>query len=163
MTSREDATHIAQQIVERNTAIATIIDELRAQDMLGLECDQTIQLERLSAENAAAAQILARWVISLPLPPPLVRPQISLLLVRPDSPPSSIKIGGNRVTPAMLGAAEDLLHTLTTGERTLPSDLYEVVARAFSVTREDAKGRLLLAIYGGKGAPVTPPSGEPST
>jgi hypothetical protein len=167
--SSEDAAHLARQIVERDTRITTLVGELRAQDMLGLECAQTIELEELSAKNAAAAPFLARWFLDQPaalrLPPPLVRPQISLVLVRPDSAPdrtpSNLQIGGNRVTAVMLDAAEDLLHTLTTGERTLPSDLYEVVARAFGVTRDDAKSRLLRAAYGGRGAPMTP--GEPST
>lgn len=168
--SREDATRLAQQIVERGTMRAALIRELQDQGMLGLECAETVQLEKLETEDAAAAQVLARWLLDQPtpppFPPPLVRPQISLVLVRPDSCPDSptpnIQIGGNRVTPVMLGAAEDLLHTLTTGERRLPSDLYEVIARAFSVTRDDAKGRVLLALYGGRGTPVTP-SGGPST
>jgi len=168
--SREDATRLAQQIVERGASIVTIIEELLAQDTHGLACNKTVQLKDLSAENTAAAQILACWLLNqprpLPPPPPLIRPQISLLLVHPDNHPDSlptlIKIVGNRVTPAMLEAAKDLLHTLTTGERTLPSDLYEVIARAFGVTLSAAKGRILLAIYGGKGAPVTPSLGEPS-
>ena len=167
--SSEDAAHLARQIVERDTRITTLVGELRAQDMRGLECAQAVELEELSAENAAAAPILARWFLDQPvplrLPPPMVRPQISLVLVRPDSAPArapfSLQVGGNRVTAAMLDAAEDLLHTLTTGEHTLPSDLYEVVARAFGVTRDDAKSRLLRATYGGRGAPMTP--GEPST
>jgi len=164
--SSEDAAHLAQQIIERDTRITTLVGELHTQDMLGLECAQTIELEELSAKNAAAAPILARWLLeqpaALPFPPPLVRPQISLVLVRPDNAPdrapSSIQIGGNRATAAMLDAAEDLFHTLTTGERTLPRDLYEVVARAFGVTRDDAKKQLLRAAYGGQGAPP----GEPS-
>jgi len=126
--SREDATRLAQQIVERGASIVTIIEELLAQDTHGLACNKTVQLKDLSAENTAAAQILACWLLNqprpLPPPPPLIRPQISLLLVHPDNHPDSlptlIKIVGNRVTPAMLEAAKDLLHTLTTGERTLP-------------------------------------------
>lgn len=156
--SREEATRLAQLMVERAARIVAIVEELRTKDMRGLECAETVQLEELSAENGAAAQILARWVLDLPLP--LTKPQIHLVLVRPDSPPdsppSSVQLGGSRVTPTMLEAAEDLLHTLTTGERQLPKDLYEVVARAFGTTRNDAKGRILLAIYGGKGAPITP-------
>ena len=163
--SSEDAARLARQIVERDTRITTLIEELRAQDMLGLECAQTIELEKLSAKNAAAAPILARWFAdqTCPSPTPAPRgqapdqPRPRAPGSLPDSAPSSIQIGGNRVTAVMLEAAEDLLHTLTTGERTLPSDLYEVIARAFSVTRDDAKERLLLSIYGRKGAPVTAP------
>lgn len=167
--SREDAARLAQQMIERDAQITALIEELRTKDMRGLECGETVQLEALS-ENAAAASLLARWVLDLPLPlslpPPQVRPQISLVLIRPDSPPDSppacVKMGGIRVTPTMLEAAEDLLHTLTTGERQLPKDLYEVVARGFCTTPADARERILRAIYGGRGAPMPPPPEEPS-
>lgn len=170
LESREDATRRAQRMIDRAAKITTLHEGLQTNDMAGLECGSTIQLERLAAENAADAQILARWFMdhptNRPTPPPLVRPQIHLILVRPDSPPdnppASALMGGTRVTPVMLEAAEDLLHTLSTGERRLPRDLYEVVARAFTTTREDAKARILLAIYGGRGAPATPPAKEPS-
>lgn len=98
----------------------------------------------------------------LPLSPPLLKPQIRLALVHPDSLTASIQIDGSRVTPTMLEAAEDLLHTLTTGERQLPKDLYGDVARAFGTSRNDAKERVLLASYGGKGAPITLSPEEPS-
>lgn len=52
------------------------------------------------------------------------------------------------VLPAMLESAEDLLHTLTTGERPPPKGLYELCAKAFGTTREDAKERLCAAAYG---------------
>lgn len=167
ITSREDAACLAQQMIERDARITTLVEGLRTRDMQGLECAETLQLEELSAANDADARSLAHWVAKQPLlPPPLIRPQIRLVLVRPDGPPDSpavsAQIGGIRVTPAMLEAAEDLLHTLTTGERKLPKDLYEIVARAFSTTRHDAKGRILLAIYGGKGAPIALPPEEPS-
>jgi hypothetical protein len=164
LESREDAARFAQLMIDRDTTITAIREELQARDMSGLECAEAVQLEQLSAENAAAAQALAHWVANQPLlPPPLMKPQIRLVLVRPDSPAVSAQIGGTRVTPAMLEAAEDLLHTLNTGERKLPKDLYEVVARAFGTTRDDARGRILLAIYGGKGAPKVLPPDEPST
>ena len=157
--SREDATRLARQIVERDAKITALIEDR--------PCDTGV-LQQLWAENAASARILADWVLDQTLPlSPLMRPQIRLTLVRPDSPPdsppSSVQIGGGRVTRAMLEAAEDLLHTLATGERQLPKDLYEVVARAFGTTRDDSKGRILLAIYGGRGAPLTPPLEEPPT
>jgi hypothetical protein len=158
--SREDATRIAQQVVERDTKIAALVADLRDKDMLGLECGEAVQLERLSAENAVAAGTLAQWFLRQPLP--LVKPQICLVFVRPDGRHANVEIGGNRITPTMLVAAEDLLHTLMTGERQLPKDLYDIVARAFCTTRNDAKGRILVASYGGNGVPVILPPEEPS-
>lgn len=75
-------------------------------------------------------------------------PLIHLIVTRPDGHCSNIKIDGDPVTPTMLEAAEDLLHTLTCGERALPKDLYDACARAFGTTRDDAKERLLAALYG---------------
>lgn len=48
----------------------------------------------------------------------------------------------------MLGVAEDLVETLTTGERPPLKGLYELCARAFGTTREDAKERIQAAAYG---------------
>lgn len=166
IASREDATQIAQQVIDRAAKIDELLSGLHNQNMLGLECGETAQLEKLSAETAAAAQALAQWILQLPQPLgslSLVKPQICLTLVRPNShQPVINEIGGPRVTTAMLEAAEDLLHTLTTGERQLPKDLYEVTARAFGTTRDDAKDRLIRAIYGGKSTPVPPPPGKPA-
>jgi hypothetical protein len=162
--SSEEASRVAQQIVARDAKITAIVKSLQDKDMLGLECTETVQLEQLSAENTGDERLLARWFLkqSLPLPLPLLKPQICLVLVRPDSPLSNVEIGGSRVTPTMLEAAENLLHTLMTGELQLPKALYDLVARAFGTTRDDAKGRILLASYGGKGTAVTLPLEEPS-
>ena len=73
--------------------------------------------------------------------------RIHLSLQRNDGRRSEITTGFN-VTPEMLASAEDLLHTLTTGERPPPKGLYEICAKAFGTTREDAKHRLLAASYG---------------
>jgi len=48
----------------------------------------------------------------------------------------------------MIDSAEDLLHTLTTGDRPVLKSLYALVAKAFGTTREDAKERLTAAAYG---------------
>lgn len=77
-----------------------------------------------------------------------MKPRIHLGVIRDDGSCSDIEISGDPVTPAMLDAAEDLLHTLVTRERTLPKDLYDACARAFDTTRDDAKERLLAALYG---------------
>jgi hypothetical protein len=75
-------------------------------------------------------------------------PRIHLIAARSNGHCSDVEIAGDPVTPAMLDAAEDLLHTLTTGERLLPKDLYDLCAQAFGTTRDDAKKRILAAIYG---------------
>jgi hypothetical protein len=76
--------------------------------------------------------------------------RIHLSLTRPNGHRSTIEVSGEAVTPAMLDAAEDLITTLTSGERALPKELYDVCARAFGTTREDAKGRICAAMYGAK-------------
>jgi hypothetical protein len=78
------------------------------------------------------------------------RPSIRLVLERPDGRRSEAEIEGARVTSDMLHSAEDLLHTLTTGERPVIKNLYDLVARAFGTTREDAKARITATAYGAK-------------
>lgn len=78
-----------------------------------------------------------------------MKPRIHLVIIRPDGRCSDVDIVGNPVSPAMLGAAEDLLHTLISGERVLPKDLYEACAQAFDTTRDDAKKRLYATLYDG--------------
>ena len=75
------------------------------------------------------------------------RARIHLSLQQPDGQRSEITETFN-VTPAMLEAAEDLLQTLMTRERPPPKGLYELCATAFGTTRDDAKERLLGAMYG---------------
>lgn len=82
--------------------------------------------------------------------------KIRLILARPHGHSTSVEISDDQVTQPMLDAAEDLLHTLTTGERRLPEGFYEVLARAFGTTRIDAKKRLLGAAYGKQGTAVPP-------
>lgn len=77
-----------------------------------------------------------------------MKPHIHLVVERPDGRRSDIKISGEPVTEDMLGVAEDLVETLTTGERPPLKGLYELCARAFGTTREDAKERLMAAMYG---------------
>jgi hypothetical protein len=87
-----------------------------------------------------------------------IKTQINLVVNRPDGRCSEMTAAGDQVTPAMLDAAEDLLHTLTTGERPLLLNLYDVCARAFGTTREDAKRRLMAAMYGKPGEAISPTS-----
>jgi hypothetical protein len=74
--------------------------------------------------------------------------QIKLAIERADGHRSEAEITGKPVTPVMLEAAEDLLETLSTGERPPPKGLYELVALAFGVTRDEAKRRIIGAAYG---------------
>jgi hypothetical protein len=87
-----------------------------------------------------------------------VKPRIHLAVDRADGRRSNVEIDGAPVTTEMLDAAEDLLHTLTTGERPPPRGLYELCSLAFGTTREDAKRRLTGAAYGR----AVPPSRESS-
>lgn len=80
-----------------------------------------------------------------------MKPRIRLVIERPNGHRTNIEIDGDSITPEMLDAAEDLLNTLTTGERPPPKGLYELCATAFGTTREDAKKRLVGASYGKRG------------
>ena len=82
------------------------------------------------------------------------RARIHLSLQQPDGQRSEITETFN-VTPAMLEVAEDLLHILTTGERRPPKGLYELCATAFGTTRDDAKERLIGAMYGKHGKVIS--------
>ena len=48
----------------------------------------------------------------------------------------------------MIDSAEDLVHTIVTGERPIIKNLYDLVAKAFGTTREEAKERIMAAAYG---------------
>jgi hypothetical protein len=75
-------------------------------------------------------------------------PLIHLRIERPDGRSSESEMAGGAVTSEMIDAAEDLRHTLTTGERPVVKNLYDLVARAFNTTHEDAKERITAAAYG---------------
>lgn len=83
-----------------------------------------------------------------------MKPRIHLIVERTDGRGSNmeIEISGESVTADMLDVADDLLHTLTTGERPVLKGFYELCANAFGTTRDDAKKRLLGALYGRKEA-----------
>ena len=76
-----------------------------------------------------------------------MKPRIHLIVTRANAHCSNIEISGDPVTPEMLDVAEDLLHTLTTGDRPPLKGLYELCAKAFDTTRDDAKERLIAAMY----------------
>ncbi len=83
-----------------------------------------------------------------------MRAEIHLVVRWPDGRRTDVEMptafNEDTVTPAMLDAAEDLIRVLATGERVLPKDLYDVCSRAFGTTRDDAKKRLLAAMFGTK-------------
>jgi hypothetical protein len=96
----------------------------------------------------AATPVATSWTSDkIPLFEPML-PLIRLRIERPDGRGSESEMAGEAVTIEMLDAAEDLRHTLTTGERPVVKNLYDLVAQAFSTTREDAKERLIAATYG---------------
>ena len=76
-----------------------------------------------------------------------MKSRIHLILERPDGRYSNIDVVGDRVTADMLAVAEDLVTTLTSGDRPPLKGLYELCAKAFGTTRDDAKERLLAALY----------------
>ena len=78
-------------------------------------------------------------------------PRIYLIIERADGRGSTAEIAGDPITEPMIDAAEDLLETLTTGERPPPKGLYDLCAAAFGTTRDDAKKRILAACYGKPG------------
>jgi len=77
-----------------------------------------------------------------------MKPRIYLVVDRADGRRSEAEIEGVSITSAMIDAAEDLLTTLTTGDRPVIKNLYDLAARAFGTTREDAKERITAATYG---------------
>ena len=83
-----------------------------------------------------------------------MKPWIHFRLGRTDGSRVDISIAEDHITPAIVDAAEDLLHTIKTDERVLPKDLYDLVALAFNTTHADVKARLYRAVYDGKPQPV---------
>ncbi len=61
--STEEAVTVARAVIARSREMDALAMKLSADDMLGLECAETVQLERLAAANAAAARMLAAWVV----------------------------------------------------------------------------------------------------
>lgn len=78
------------------------------------------------------------------------RPYIKLIVSRPDGSRSTARIAGDNVTTPMIDAANDLIATITTGERSLPKDPYGARAAALAVSRAKAKVQSLRARHGGK-------------
>jgi hypothetical protein len=74
-------------------------------------------------------------------------PRIHLVVERTDGSRSELEAVA-QVTEDMLAVAEDLLVTLTTGNRPPLKGFYELCAKAFGTTREDAKERITAACYG---------------
>lgn len=77
--------------------------------------------------------------------------KILLVITRSDGTESraeGVAAKGDQLTEPMVHAAEDLLHTLTTGERPIVKNFYELCAKAFGTTRDDAKERVIAAAYG---------------
>lgn len=61
--SKEEAVAVARAVIARSQEMDALAKKLDADDMLGLECSETVRLEKLAAQNAAAARVLAAWVV----------------------------------------------------------------------------------------------------
>lgn len=77
-----------------------------------------------------------------------MKPRIRLIVDHAEGHCTEVEIEGPKVTEAMLDSAEDLVQTLTTGERPAVKHLYDLVACAFNTSPEDAKARLTASAYG---------------
>lgn len=82
-------------------------------------------------------------------------PRIYLVVQRANGRRSTAEISGDRVNDDMQASAEDLLVTLTTGNRPTIKGLYDLCAQAFGTTREDAKKRITGASYGKRGKTIS--------
>jgi hypothetical protein len=63
ITTKEEAIEVAKQFIARGEQRVELVKKLREDDMLGLECSETVQLERLSAQDAADGWRLAKWLV----------------------------------------------------------------------------------------------------
>jgi len=61
--SKEEAVAVARGVIDRQQKMIALHAKLKEEDMVGLECGETVQIERLSAENAGAAISLAEWIV----------------------------------------------------------------------------------------------------
>jgi hypothetical protein len=61
--SKDEAVAAAHQVLARCREMEVLAKKLNEDDMLGLECAETVQLEKLSSQNAAAARALADWIV----------------------------------------------------------------------------------------------------
>ncbi len=61
--SKEDAVHVARRVIARSQEMDALVRKLEDEDMIGLECAETVKLEKLSAENASSARALAEWIV----------------------------------------------------------------------------------------------------
>lgn len=80
-----------------------------------------------------------------------MRQKIHVLVERADGSREEREVAWPHVTAEMSHAADDLLHTLATGDRPLVTNLYDLCALAFGTTRDEAKQRLTAAAYGKPG------------
>ena len=61
--SKDEAVTAARQVIARAQQMEELARKLNDDDMLGLECAETVQLEKLSGQNAAAARAIAEWIV----------------------------------------------------------------------------------------------------
>lgn len=63
ITSREEALEVAEAFMERSKLQKQLIEKLQEDDMIGLECSETVQLERLVHEDSRDGWRLAKWML----------------------------------------------------------------------------------------------------
>ena len=61
--TREQAVAVANQVIARVREATALVAKLKEEDMLGLERAETVRLEKIGAQNAAAALVLAEWIV----------------------------------------------------------------------------------------------------
>jgi hypothetical protein len=63
IVSNDEAFLVAHQFEARGDERMRLLAELAADDMLGLECAATVQLEKLLTQDAIDGQRLAKWIL----------------------------------------------------------------------------------------------------
>lgn len=64
IATQEEALIVAQQFAARGEERARLVKQLEDEDMLGLECSETAQLERLTVRDVIDGERLAQWIVA---------------------------------------------------------------------------------------------------
>lgn len=63
INTRDEAVQVAKELLARGERRAELVKWLHDEDMLGLECSQTVELEKMGSQDAADGWRLAMWVV----------------------------------------------------------------------------------------------------
>lgn len=61
--TRAEAVQVAKELLARGERRAELVKWLHEEDMLGLECAQTVELEKLGSLDARDGWRLAKWLV----------------------------------------------------------------------------------------------------